>query len=99
LTSSRRCNTSGLFTNWFAGFEGPIRQDIDHLTIVGDADVAVTSMLIRSGGTLPNGHEVDRWVRATSGCQRSDHGWLITHEHISVPVDLGKGIVVADLEP
>jgi hypothetical protein len=29
-----------------------------------------------------NGHEIARWVRATSCFQRSDQSWLITHEHV-----------------
>lgn len=88
----------GRFSHWFDGFDGPITQEIHDLTITAGGDVAATSMLIRAGGTVKNGPEVRRWVRATSTCQRSGHGWWITHEHVSLPVDLQSGTVV-DLEP
>ena len=77
------------FSHWFDGFEGSIGQDVHDLTIVMSGDVAVASMLIRASGTRKDGHEVGFWVRATSSFQRSDNGWLITHEHVSLPVDLG----------
>ena len=79
------------FSHWFDGFEGSIGQDVHDLTIVTSGDVAVASMLIRASGTRKNGHEVGFWVRATSSFQRSDNGWLITHEHVSLPVDLASG--------
>jgi ketosteroid isomerase-like protein len=43
--------------------------------------------------------DVDYWVRATSSCRRSSDGWLITHEHISVPVDLASGTAALNLVP
>ena len=87
------------FSHWFDGFEGPIGQGIHELTIVASGDVAVASMLIRASGTRKNGHEVGFWVRATSSFQRSANGWLITHEHISLPVDLASGSAVTNLAP
>jgi ketosteroid isomerase-like protein len=79
------------FSHWFDGFEGSIGQEVHDLTIVTSADVVVASMLIRASGTRENGHEVGFWVRATSSFRRSDNGWLITHEHVSLPVDLASG--------
>lgn len=87
------------FLHWFDGYTDSIGQDIRDLNILASGDVAATSMLIRSGGTLKNGREVGLWVRATSCCQRSDRGWLITHEHVSLPVDLASGRVASDLVP
>jgi ketosteroid isomerase-like protein len=86
------------FLEWFDGYKGGIGQEIRDVNVWGSGDIAVASALIRSGGTLKNGHEVGRWVRATSCCHRSHGTWLITHEHISVPVDLISGSVV-DLDP
>lgn len=87
------------FLHWFDGFKGSIGQEIHDLTILAAEDVAVASMLIRSSGTLMNGQEVGLWVRATTSCQRSNHGWLITHEHISLPVDFESGSAARDLVP
>ena len=74
-------------------------QEIHDLHAMASGDVAVASMLIRGSGTLKHGIHVDRWLRATSGCLRSDGRWSITHEHISVPVDLATGTVTPDLVP
>jgi ketosteroid isomerase-like protein len=73
---------------WFDSYKGGIEQEIHDLHILVSGDIAVASMLIRSGGALKSGREVELWVRATSSCQRSNNTWLIMHEHISLPVDL-----------
>jgi ketosteroid isomerase-like protein len=87
------------FTDWFAGYQGPIGQDVRDLSIASSGDVAVAHMLIRSGGTLINGAEVGLWVRATSTCQRSQGRWLVTHEHVSLPVDIATRSAAIDLVP
>jgi uncharacterized protein (TIGR02246 family) len=82
------------FSDWFAAYSSGIRQDIRDLNIRMSGDLAVTSMLIQSGGTTKSGHEVSLLVRATTSFQRSSGTWLITHEHISLPVDLRSGKAV-----
>jgi ketosteroid isomerase-like protein len=89
----------GRFLEWFESFEGPIGQEISELNVVESGDAAIAHMLIRAGGTLKNGQEVGFWVRATDGCRRSDGEWLITHEHISLPVDPMSRSAVMDLAP
>jgi ketosteroid isomerase-like protein len=87
------------FLEWFESYQGEIRQEIRDLHIFISGDIAVSSILIRSGGTLKNGRETELGVRATSSCQRSNHSWVITHEHISLPVDLRSGKAVMNLSP
>jgi ketosteroid isomerase-like protein len=87
------------FLRWFDAWESAIGQDIRDLNIAASGEVAVAHMLIRASGTLKNGREVGYWVRATVGCQRSNGRWLITHEHISLPVDVASGQAVMDLVP
>jgi ketosteroid isomerase-like protein len=87
------------FVHWFGSYQSSIVQELHNVTVSANGDVATASMLIRSGGTLRNGHTVGFWVRATSVCRRSDQGWLITHEHVSLPVDLQTGRAVADIAP
>lgn len=89
----------GRFLEWFEGYQSGIGQEIHDLNILVSGDIAVTSMLIQSGGTLKNGQETSLWVRATSCCQRSNQTWLVTHEHISLPVDLRSGQAALDLVP
>ena len=78
----------GRFRNWFDGFRSGITQEPSDLQIVADDGLASASMLITSGGTLLNGADVERTVRATSVWRRADDEWLIFHEHVSVPVNL-----------
>ena len=87
------------FTHWFDGWESAIRQEIHDLSILASGDVAVAHMLVRAGGTRKDGPEVGYWVRASNACRRSDDRWLITHEHISLPVDFVSGRAVMDLTP
>ena len=87
------------FLEWFDGFKGSIGQEIGDLHISASGDIAVAFMLIRASGTLENGHEVGYWVRATTCFQRSNHSWLVTHEHVSLPVDFQSGRAATDLVP
>jgi ketosteroid isomerase-like protein len=87
------------FLRWFGGFESSIGQEMRDPQIFVSGDIAVAYMLIRASGTLKDGREVGYWVRATVCCKRSNHRWLITHEHISLPFDFEKGRVAMDLVP
>ena len=87
------------FLRWFDSWQSAIGVEIRDLNILVSGDVAAVYMLHRTSGTLKNGQEVGYWVRATVCCQQSNHQWLITHEHISVPVDPVGRSAVMDLLP
>jgi ketosteroid isomerase-like protein len=87
------------FSHWFDSYEGPMGQEIRDLSISVSGDVACASMLIQASGTLKGGPTVARWVRATSCFRRSDGGWPIIHEHVSLPVDLQSGTAAENLAP
>lgn len=87
------------FLDWFGRWKSGIGQEIHDLSILAGGGVAAAHMLIRAGGTLANGHEVGYWVRVSNACQRSGNGWLITHEHVSLPVDMASGSAAMDLVP
>lgn len=87
------------FLHWFDGWTGAIGLDVRDLTILASGDVAAAHMLIRASGTRKNGRDVGYRVRTSNGCRRADHGWLITHEHVSLPVDFESGRAVMDLAP
>ncbi|UBU17953.1 YybH family protein [Nonomuraea gerenzanensis] len=76
------------FVRWFGEYDGPIALETHDLSIAADADVAFVHMLHLDTGTLKDGSERSVWVRSTVGCRRSGGAWLITHEHISVPIDV-----------
>jgi ketosteroid isomerase-like protein len=87
------------FLRWFDSWESEIGVEVRNLKIVVSGDVAFAYLLHRTSGTLKNGQEVGYWVRATVCCQRSNHQWLITHEHISLPVDPRTRSAAMDLVP
>jgi ketosteroid isomerase-like protein len=87
------------FLRWFDEYEGPIGLETRDLNIVTSGDIAFAHMLHLASGTRKNGDETKTWVRSTVCCQRPNNRWLITHEHISLPIDPKSGIVVIDLVP
>ncbi|MGH9158647.1 MAG: YybH family protein [Vicinamibacteraceae bacterium] len=87
------------FLRWFDSWNGSIEVEIRDLHLAAIGDTAFAYMLHRTSGTLKDGREVGYWVRATVGCQRSNHKWLITHEHVSLPVEVQSGRVAMDLVP
>jgi ketosteroid isomerase-like protein len=87
------------FLEWFDAFQGSIGQEIRDLHVAASGDIAVAYMLIRASGTLKTGREVGYWVRVTTCCRRSNDRWLVTHEHVSLPVDFESGNAVMDLVP
>jgi ketosteroid isomerase-like protein len=89
----------GRFSDWFGRWESPIGQEIRDLSISASGEVAAAHMLIRASGTLKTGREVGYWVRVTNTFQRSNDRWLITHEHVSLPVDMASGSAAMDLAP
>jgi ketosteroid isomerase-like protein len=89
----------GRFLHWFDSWKGPIGMEIRDVTLLVSGDIAVAHWLSRANGTLKNGRAVGSWVRATNCCQRSNQKWLITHEHVSWPVDVMSGSAAMDLTP
>ena len=88
------------FLDWFGRWQSAINQEIRNVTILASADVAAAHMLIRASGTLKDGREVGYWVRTSNCFHRSNRQWLITHEHVSLPVDLeNDGTAAMDLVP
>ena len=85
--------------DWFNRWKTSIGQELRHVSIVAAGELAAAHMLIRTSGTLKDGREVGYWVRASDFCRRSDQRWSITHEHVSIPVDLVRGQPALDLVP
>jgi ketosteroid isomerase-like protein len=88
------------FLRWFDEYEGPIGLETSHQSMLVSGDVAFAHMLHRDSGTRKNGDNSAIWLRSTVCCQRRNGAWLITHEHISLPIDWGRsGVAVMDLTP
>ncbi|UVC17411.1 YybH family protein [Mesorhizobium onobrychidis] len=87
------------FSDWFGRWTGPIGQELGDLKVIAGDTVAAAWMLIRASGTLRTGQDVDYWVRVSNGFQRSGDRWFITHEHVSLPVNMQTRTAVMDLAP
>ncbi len=87
------------FLRWFDEYEGPIDLETRNLNIQVSGDVAFAHMLHLDSGNR-NGDYSGIWLRSTVCCQRINDRWLITHEHISLPIEWAKsGMAVLDLTP
>jgi ketosteroid isomerase-like protein len=86
-------------TEWVASYEGSITWENRDIAIVAGEAVAFASMLSRVKGTLKTGTGVDMWFRKTLGLERRADGWLIVHDHGSVPFNPESGQASLSLEP
>ena len=87
------------WSEWFDGFKGGIDYEVRDLTIIGNDDVAFSHSLNHVAGESRDGGRVDGWVRVTVGYHKHGGRWLVTHEHVSMPIDMKTGKVPADLKP
>jgi ketosteroid isomerase-like protein len=85
--------------NWFAIYQGHINQEVTGVEIEGSCDMAHSHCLTRTHGTSIQGEEMDMWYRTTTFYKNIHGKWLITHEHISDPIDMETGKVIFDLKP
>jgi uncharacterized protein (TIGR02246 family) len=59
--------------------------DIVELTITAGEDVAFAAALMRCAGTEANGDKTELDFRLTVGLRKIGGGWIVTHEHHSLP--------------
>jgi ketosteroid isomerase-like protein len=84
---------------WFGEYDGPIGLETRHQDVVVSGDVAFAHMLHLDSGNR-SGEYSGVWLRSTVCLRRRNDKWVITHEHISLPIDWAKsGMVVLDLTP
>lgn len=88
-------NWANVFT-----FFREVTYELRHLVPTVGEDVAFTHAFGRLSGTLPDGTTMGgMWVRVTFCFRKIDGDWLITHDQVSVPLDMPGGRGVVDLEP
>jgi ketosteroid isomerase-like protein len=78
--------------NFFAAFPGPVdRFEVQDLSIVTGDKVAYSHSIQPGVMTAKDGSKFNLTARVTD-CYRKINGkWLITQEHVSVPVDIDTG--------
>jgi ketosteroid isomerase-like protein len=76
------------FVRWFDSWATPIGVEIRDRVIFQNGEIAAAHMLWRTSGAQKTGRRIDCWIRASVSLQRSSQGWRITHEHVSLPVEL-----------
>ncbi|HEX6526354.1 MAG TPA: nuclear transport factor 2 family protein [Streptosporangiaceae bacterium] len=82
------------FLRWFDEYDGPIGLETHELEVAVSGDIAFVHMLHLDSGTRKNGAPAGAvWLRSTVCCRRSSGKWLITHEHISLPMGWAEGSV------
>jgi uncharacterized protein (TIGR02246 family) len=87
------------FERWFGLWSSGIKSESRDLRIRVSGDTAIAFKLHRSSGTRKDGREAGMWVRVTVCCRRSSDRWLISHEHVSLPVEMPGGRAVMDAVP
>jgi ketosteroid isomerase-like protein len=85
------------FEGWFAVLPGPIDYEIHDLRITLSDSVAFCHSLSHVKGTRKNGEKTDYWVRVTVGFQMRNGQWLMTHDHVSMPLDMQTMKAVREL--
>ncbi|MDX3226290.1 YybH family protein [Streptomyces sp. ME19-01-6] len=75
------------FVRWFDGYHGPIGLETHDLAIATHGDVAFANMLHLDSGKRKGGLQSSIWVRETVCLRHVNGKWLITHEHISIPIN------------
>jgi uncharacterized protein (TIGR02246 family) len=87
------------FEAWFASTQGPIDYEIRDLHIATSGDVGVCHHLGHVRSTRTSGEKADYWVRVTSSLEKTTDHWLVTHEHVSLPIHMETGRAAYDAKP
>ncbi len=80
----------------FSMIEPPLKYEMRDLSITAGDGIAFGSSYNRLRGKLKNGQQIDSRVRYTACFRKYEGGWLIAHEHVSMPVDFENGKAVSD---
>lgn len=80
---------------WLDSYSSTIDYGVHDLSVHSEGGLAVAAFVYRVQGRLRAGGDVDMWVRATAVLRRGDEGWVLIHQHESVPWDpeTGQGLL------
>ena len=77
--------------DFLSDIDGPLKFEITDLAVTVDGNIGYSHSIQSVSGTNKRGDEVDVTVRVTDAYRKIDGHWLVTMEHVSVPVDLATG--------
>jgi ketosteroid isomerase-like protein len=78
--------------DFFSAFPGPVDKfEVQDLSIETDGKLAYSHSIQPLVVTSKDGSKFSLTVRVTDGYRKINGKWLITQEHVSVPVDLETG--------
>ena len=75
------------WVDFFATLPGPVDFKLTDLDITVGGDVAYSHSIQHVTSTDKAGKKTELTVRVTDGYKKVNGQWLISHEHVSVPVD------------
>ncbi|MDP4506131.1 YybH family protein [Nonomuraea turcica] len=78
---------------------GDVSFDVPDLKILVREDLAVAWGLNRVRVAGEDGQVSEIWSRGTRVFERRDGAWMMTHQHLSFPLDQATGAVRTDLRP
>ncbi len=85
---------------WLDGWGGPVKVASRDQEITVGGDLALVQRLEHTSTRTREGKEVAWWARASLVLARTQEGWRIVHEHVSVPFHMdGSRLAAIDLEP
>jgi ketosteroid isomerase-like protein len=73
---------------YLAAFPGPWDASISDLDVTVGGDIGYGHSIQHASFTDKDGKKAELTVRVTDGYKKINSQWLISHEHVSVPVDL-----------
>ena len=77
--------------------DGPANFEITDLAVVAEGNLGYSHSIQHVSGKNKKGEAIDLTVRVTDAYRKVDGHWLVTMEHVSVPVNLDTG--EPDLQP
>ena len=71
--------------------DGPVNFEITDLAVVAEGNLGYSHSIQHVSGKNKKGEVLDLTVRVTDAYRKIDGHWLVTMEHVSVPVNLDTG--------
>ena len=84
---------------WLPTLEAPVGCEICELSVTAGDDVAFSHCLNRITSKRADGEPTSAWVRVTIGFRKIEGAWTVTHEHVSMPLDMDSANGACDREP